>query len=75
MRYYNQPHRFYCGVDLHDRTISLCILDAGGNIVREQTCAAGPQAVLQAVAPFRERLVIACECMFAWYGLADLCQA
>ncbi len=27
MRFYNQQHRFYCGVDLHARTMSLCILD------------------------------------------------
>lgn len=23
MRFYSQPHRFYCGVDLHARTLSL----------------------------------------------------
>ena len=37
MRFYNQQHRFYCGVDLHARTLSLCILDAKGTIVRQQT--------------------------------------
>ena len=26
-----------------------------------------------AVAPFRDGLVVGCECMFAWYWLADLC--
>src|SRR5260370_361300 len=26
MRFYNQQHRFYCGVDLHATTLSLCIL-------------------------------------------------
>ena len=35
MRFYKQPpdqqpHRFYCGVDLHARTMYLCILDATG---------------------------------------------
>jgi hypothetical protein len=30
MRFYNQPHRFYCGVDLHARTMYLCILDDQG---------------------------------------------
>jgi hypothetical protein len=28
MRCSNQPHRFYCGVDLHARTLALHILDA-----------------------------------------------
>src|SRR5262249_36449394 len=31
-------------------------------------------AFLRAVAPFREGLVVACECLFAWYWLADLCH-
>jgi|GEM_PF-6066912 len=26
MRFYKQSHRFYCGVDLHARTMYLCIL-------------------------------------------------
>jgi transposase len=73
MRFYNQPHRFYCGVDLHARTLSLCILDRTGTNVLHQTLAAGPDAFLRAVAPFRDGLAVACECMFAWYWLADLC--
>jgi transposase len=75
MRFYNQTHRFYCGVDLHARTISVCVLDAAGAIVREATIHATPAAVLDALAPFRDGLVVGCECMFAWYWLADLCAA
>ncbi len=74
MRFYNQQHRFYCGVDLHARIRSLCILDDNGTIVLQKTIAAGPDAFLQAVAPFRDGLAVAWECMFAWYGLADLCE-
>ncbi len=36
MRFYNQPHAFYCGVDLHARTMYLCILDQAGRIVLHQ---------------------------------------
>jgi transposase len=74
MRFYQGQHRFYCGVDLHARTISLCILDHAGTKVLHQTLDASPAAVLGALAPFREGLVVAAECMFAWYWLADLCQ-
>jgi len=74
MRFYNQPHRFYCGVDLHARILSLCILDSAGQTVLARTLAAGPDDFLQAVAPFRDGLAVACECMFAWYWLADLCH-
>jgi hypothetical protein len=74
MRFYNQQHQFYCGIDLHARTLAVCILDQAGHIVCQQTIAAAPQALLDTVAPFRTGLVIACECMFAWYWLADLCR-
>ena len=33
MRFYNQTHAFYCGVDLHARTMYLCMLDQAGRIV------------------------------------------
>src|SRR5215813_13686533 len=74
MRFYNQQHRFYCGVDLHARTLSLCVLDTDGTVVLHQTLAAGPDAFLKAVAPYRDGLVVASECLFAWYWLADLCE-
>lgn len=30
MRFYNQAHQFYCGVDLHARTMYLCVFNHGG---------------------------------------------
>jgi hypothetical protein len=30
MRCYNQPQRFYCGVDLHARSLYTHVLDAAG---------------------------------------------
>ena len=75
MRFYNQPHAFYCGVDLHARSMYLCIVDNGGNIVFHEDLPAEPAAFLEAIRPYREGLVVACECLFCWYWLADLCQA
>jgi transposase len=73
MRFYTGQHRFYCGVDIHARTLALCVLDAEGQVALRATVAASPQAVLDALAPYRDGLALACECMFAWYWLADLC--
>ena len=49
MRFYNQPHAFYCGVDLHARTMYLCILDHGGRIVLHKDLPAEPAAFLEAI--------------------------
>jgi hypothetical protein len=75
MRFYQQQHRFYCGVDLHARTMYLCIVDHAGIILLHKNLAADPNAFRDAIAPYRDGLVVAAECMFAWYWLADLCQA
>ena len=73
MRFYRQQHRFYCGVDLHARSMYLCLLDAQGQTLLHENYPAEPRAFLDAVAPYRDNLVVAVECMFAWYWLADLC--
>jgi transposase len=74
MRFYNQAHKFYCGVDLHARSMYLCIRNHDGVIVFHQDLVADANSFLAAVEPFRDGLVVGCECMFAWYWLADLCQ-
>jgi transposase len=74
MRFYNTQHLFYCGVDLHARSMWLHILDGQGQTVFDRDLAAGPETFLEAVAPYRAGLVVGCECMFAWYWLADLCE-
>ena len=71
---YNQPHRFYCGVDLHARTMFAHVLDHQGKTVFEQDLPADPELFLKAIQPYRKDLVVGCECMFAWYWLADLCE-
>ena len=71
---YNQPHQFYAGVDLHARSMFVHVLSAKGKTVFDRDLPAEPDAFLDAVKPFRKNLVVGCECMFAWYWLADLCE-
>lgn len=73
MRFYTQEHRHYCGVDLHARSMYVCILDQRGQVVLHKNMPAGPGPFLKAIAAFREDLVVAVECVFTWYWLADLC--
>jgi transposase len=75
MRFYSGRHRFYCGVDLHTKTLSLCVLDSAGVTVLEATLPPEPDQFLASLAPYRDGLVVGCECLFAWYWLADLCAA
>jgi transposase len=72
MRFYTQPHHVYCGIDLHARTMYVCILNRDGEIVVHRNMKASPDALLKVIAPYREDIVVAVECIFTWYWLADL---
>ena len=71
MRFYNGQHRYYCGIDLHAKTLYVCILDAAGQVLVHRNVKATPAALLEIVAPYRDDLVVAAECMFTWYWLAE----
>jgi transposase len=74
MRVYKTQHQYYCGVDLHARSLFVNVLDDKGTTRFEQDLPASPVAFLDAIQPYRDGLVVGCECMFAWYWLADLCE-
>ena len=74
MRFYTGQHRYYCGIDLHARTMYLCILDhEGGEVVLHRNLRCEPKAFLRAIERYRDDLVVGVECIFCWYWLADLC--
>lgn len=74
MRFYNQQHQHYAGVDLHARSLYACILDAEGDVLLHRRAPTRSDAFLSLVEPYRDGLVVACECLFCWYWLADLCH-
>ena len=73
MRFYNTPHPFYCGIDLHARAMYVCILNQAGETLLHRHMQTTPEAFLKVIAPYRPDIVVAVECMFTWYWLADLC--
>jgi transposase len=73
MRFYTQQHKHYCGIDLHARMMYVCILDASGTLLLSRNIDCSAKSFLFAVKAYRDDLVVAVECMFTWYWLADLC--
>ena len=51
----------------------VCIVHHDGAIVLHKHRKAAPAPFLKAIAPYRDRLVVAVECLFTWSWLADLC--
>ena len=73
-RVYTKQHRFYCGIDLHARLLAICIVDHDtASVVCRTQIPADKQQLLDTLAPYRTDVVVAVECLFAWYWVADLC--
>ena len=51
MRFYTRRHRHYCGVDLHARSMYVCILDAEGAVLVSRDIPASPEPFLELIAP------------------------
>jgi hypothetical protein len=73
MRFDTQQQQVYCGIDVHARTMYVCILKPDGEMLVHRAMQASPDTCLQAIAPDRDGLVVAVEGLLTWYGRADLC--
>src|SRR5712691_2936100 len=73
MRFYTKQHPVYCGIHLHARTMYVCLLYQAWATLLHRNMPATPEALLKAMAPSREQIVLAAACLFPWYWLADCC--
>jgi hypothetical protein len=63
--YTKQPNA-YCGIDLHARSMSVCILHQAGDLLVHRNLKASPETFLRPLTPYREDIVVAVECVFTW---------
>jgi hypothetical protein len=73
MRFYTKQHKAYGGIDLHARSMYMCILSQDGEILLHRNMQTSPEMLLKAIAPYREDLVVCGAGIFTWDWLADLC--
>ena len=74
MNFYNHTHPYYCGIDLHARSLYVCILDQDGNTCVHQEISADPDKLRKLLAPYNGNVVVGVECMHCWYWVADFCE-
>lgn len=53
MRFYTKQHRYYCGIDLHARSMYVYVLDPQGEIPVHRNMPCAPDSFLKAIAPSR----------------------
>ena len=74
MNFYNNIHPYYCGIDLHARSLYVCIIDQAGNTCLHKEISANPDKLQQLLAPYIGNIVVGVECMHCWYWVADFCD-
>ena len=73
MKFYNQQHQYYCGIDLHARKMYVCILDQKGKTMVHENIKTDPEAFSQLISSYLDDIVVGVECVFCWYWVSDLC--
>jgi len=71
MKFYNQQHQYYCGIDLHARKMYVCILDQKGKTRVHKNIRTDPELLFELIFPYLDDVVIGVECVFCWYWIAD----
>mgnify|MGYP003668547129 FL=1 len=75
MRFYTKTRPYFCGIDLHARSLYVCILDHNAEVLVHKDIKASPDALQRLIEPYSDQLVIGVECMHCWYWIADFCEA
>ena len=73
MNFYNHSHKHYCEIDLHARSLYLCILDHDGKTVLHKQIPAKPEPLLNCLCDLPD-IIVGVECMHCWYWVADFCD-
>ena len=74
MNFYNNTHPYYCGIDLHARTLYVCIIDQNGNTCLHKEITANPEKLQALLEPYMGNVVVGVECMHCWYWVSDFCE-
>jgi transposase len=75
MNFYNNQHPYYCGIDLHARSLYVCIIDQQGEICVHKEISASPDKLKHLLEPYTGNIVVGVECMHSWYWVSGFCEA
>jgi transposase len=65
---------YYGGIDLHSKSMVVCIMDKEGKIVLRKTIANDFSVFLLLISSYKHSITFAVESTFNWYWLVDECR-
>lgn len=74
MKYYISETKYNCGIDLHKKSMYICVVDRQGKKLLHRNIRGNDfDLFLKLVEPYRDDLTVVCECCNNWYWLSDAC--
>jgi len=58
MNFYNTTHPYYCGIDLHARSLYVCIIDQAGETCVHKEISADPDKLAKLLEPYLGQVVV-----------------
>ncbi len=74
MEFVSIQKEFYCGVDLHAKSMYACIMDARGKVAFHRNLPNIFTLFQQVAEPYCHSIAVGVESTFNWYWLADGCK-
>ena len=74
MRFYKNQHQFYIGIDLHARTMYICVINNIGETLFHKNMICSKDNLELIINTFGKDVVIGVECIFTWYWISDFCM-
>jgi transposase len=69
--FFNVTTKYVCGIDLHAKTLTACVMDLNGQIFKKKTIPCQVQSVLAYLAPWGKDITVGVESTYNWYWLID----
>jgi len=74
MEFVSIQKEFYCGVDLHAKSMFVCIMNARGEIISHRNMPNEFSIFMKVIEPYCYSIAVGVESTFNWYWLADRCK-
>ncbi len=67
MKFYTKQHKFFCGIDLHAKTMYICILGHEERILLQRNIGTESEIFFKTISRYREDIVVYSKCSYIAY--------
>jgi transposase len=73
MRFYTKQHKYYCGIDLHTKSLRCCVVNNKNEELINKKLECDTAAFKRFISGYKKDVIVGVECIFSWYWIADFC--